>query len=752
MDVAETADAKIDDIHPRPQSTTPRRPDGPVECAPPSNTSLPHSAGPRLLASELCDYLETYLSEEQVRQVYEAYLFGAEAHEGQHRASGEPYIYHPITVARILAEMHMDHRTLVAAILHDVIEDTAATHEQIALRFGEDVAQLVDGVSKLTHIQERSRQEKQAENFLKMLLAMSKDIRVIIIKLADRLHNMRTLGAMPADKKHRIARETLDIYAPIANRLGMNAMRLELEDLGFETLHPWRFRILSDAVRRRRGNRKEILGHIQTGIRRVLDQERIEARILCREKHIYGIYRKMLQKDLPFGEVFDVYAVRLIVDRFDTCYRALGHMHNLYKPVPGKFKDYIAIPKANGYQSLHSILFGPHGVPMELQIRTEEMDQVSESGIAAHWVYKTGEDKGNNAHERARQWLGELLEIQKDAGNSIEFLEHVKVDLFPDEVYVFTPMGEILTLPRGATPVDFAYAVHSDVGNACIAAKIDRRMAPLSTELYSGQTVEIIITSDDAPSPAWLNFVVTGKARAAIRHRLKQLEGDEAAALGHRMINRALGKQRTCIDDLDPEAVDQVVANTGLPDLDALAAEVGLGNRSPAIVAKALLAATGGEDLDEGTDLPVIISGSEGMVVQFARCCRPIPGDPVTGFISVGKGLVIHHQACTNVESLLNDHARWIEVQWATDASNGAHAAQIRTEVSNRRGVLADIAAAMATADCNIEDLQMDDRDGNSSSLYFVITVRNRMHLAKVIRRLRRNQDVLKIVRPGLRK
>ena len=563
---------------------------------------------------------------------------------------------------------------------------------------------------------------------------------------------MRTLGAIAAGKQYRIARETLDIYAPIANHLGMNAMRLELEDLGFEALHPWRFRILSEAVRRRRGNRKEILSKLETGIRQVLEEEDIEARILCREKHIHGIYHKMLQKELPFCEVFDVYAVRLIVDSFDTCYRLLGHMHNLYKPVPGKFKDYIAIPKANGYQSLHSVLFGPHGLPVEIQIRTEEMDQVAEAGIAAHWAYKTGEDKGDNAHERARRWVGELLEIQKDAGNSIEFLEHVKVDLFPDAVYVFTPVGEILALPRGATPVDFAYAVHSDVGNTCIAAKIDRRKAPLSTDLYSGQTVEIITAPDGVPSPAWLNFVVTGKARAAIRHRLKQLKGDEAAAFGRRMIDRALAEQKTCIDDLDPEAVDQVVANIGLPNLDVLTAEVGLGNRSPAIVAKALLTATGGEDLEEGADPTVIISGSEGLVVQFARCCRPIPGDPVAGFISVGKGLVIHHQACANVDGLLNDYARWIEVQWAEDAPSGAHVAQIRMEITNRRGVLASIAAAMAAADCNIENLQMDERDGKSLSLDIVITVHDRVHLARVMRRLRRNRDMLKITRPGLRR
>ena len=733
-------------------ASDPGRFDGPARRDAPVDSARAGAGGARFLAGDLCDYLGAYLTEAQVRQVYEAYLFGAEAHEGQHRASGEPYIYHPIAVAHILAEMRMDHRAIVAAILHDVIEDTAATQEQVAEHFGEDVAQLVDGVSKLTHIQEHSLREKQAANFLKMLLAMSKDIRVIIIKLADRLHNMRTLGHVPPDKRRRIARETLEIYAPIANRLGMNAMRLELENLGFEALYPWRSCILAHAVSRNRGHRKEILRQIETGIRSRLDQEGVAARILCREKHVYGIYRKMLQKDLPFKDVLDVYAVRLIVDHFDACYRVLGYLHNLYKPVPGKFKDYIAIPKANGYQSLHSILRGPGGVPMELQIRTKEMNRVAETGIAAHWAYKTGEDQGDAAHERARQWLGELLDMQKDAGDSVEFLEHVKVDLFPDEVYVFTPGGEILALPRGATPLDFAYAVHSDVGNTCIAARVDYRPAPLSTALYSGQTVEIVTMPGGDPSPAWLDFVVTGRARAAIRHRLKQREGDQAAAFGRRMIDRALAARNACIDDLDPEAVQQVAADAGLADFAALAAEVGRGNRAAVFVAKALLAATGGEDLDADTNPPTRISGGEGPVVQFARCCRPIPGDPVAGFFSVGKGLVIHHQACTNIGGKLHDQARWVEAQWAEDAADGMHAARIRMEVANRRGVLADIAAAMTAFDCNVETLQMDERDGKSASMHFVVTVHDRAHLARVMRRLRRNADVLKITRPGLRR
>ncbi|MGB0712208.1 MAG: RelA/SpoT family protein [Gammaproteobacteria bacterium] len=709
----------------------------------------------RLLISELCSFLETYLEPDQIPLVYDAYLFGAEHHEGQTRRSGEPYIYHPVTVAKILAEMHMDRDTIVAAILHDVVEDTDATVEMVAERFGESVAELVDGVSKLTHAQHaRSRQEKQAANFLKMLMAMSKDIRVIIIKLCDRLHNMRTLGAMPTEKKARIARETLDIYAPIANRLGMNSVRLELEDLSFAALCPWRFKVLSTAVKRRRGNRKEILSKVETNIQNALDDEGIRARIRCREKHIYGIYKKMQQKDLPFRDVFDVYAVRLVVERVDTCYRCLGVMHNLYNPVPGRFKDYIAIPKANGYQSLHTILFGPHGVPMEVQIRTFEMDGVAESGIAAHWVYKSGdEERGNAAHVRARRWLTELLEIQKSAGNSVEFLEHVKVDLFPQEVYVFTPMGEILTLPRGATVVDFAFAVHTDVGNSAVAAKIDRRLVPMNTELLNGQTVEVITAPGATPSPAWLSFVVSSKARATIRHRLKQLKKDEAERFGRRLIDRELAADNARLDDFDPGIVAEILERYGLEDIDALCADVGLGNRAPAVVARALLGATSSEDDpdEDGRPQALMISGSEGMVVQFARCCRPIPGDPIVGYSSAGRGLVVHHRDCTNISGNRGDQAQWIDVQWSPD-TEGEYPVEIRINVANRRGVLATIAGDLAEQGCNIEDVHMEERDGKSSSLDFIITVPDRINLARIMKRLRRNRDVLKLHRVGVKR
>ncbi len=516
------------------------------------------------LISDLCALLETYLPPNKVQEVYRAYLFSAEAHQGQHRLTGEPYIYHPIAVTRILADMRMDHHTLVAAVLHDVIEDTGTPKEVLARKFGEEVAELVDGVSKITQLNAENRAEAQAENFRKMLLAMARDIRVIIIKLADRLHNMRTLGAMPASKCRRIARETLEIYAPIASRLGMNAIRLELENLGFSALHPTRARVLRAAIMRARGHRREIVDRIETALKRRLRQEVLDGRVSGREKHLYSIYKKMRGKTLSFEEVFDIYAFRIVTDKVDTCYRVLGAVHNLYKPVPGRFKDYIAIPKANGYQSLHTVLIGPYGVHLEVQIRTEEMDKVAEAGIAAHWLYKTG-DAPNTTQQRAREWLRGLLEMQKSAGNSLEFLENVKVDLFPEEVYVFTPKGEIKVLPRGATAVDFAYAVHTDIGNACVAAKIDRRWAPLHTPLHNGQQVEILTAPGARPKPSWLNCVVTAKARANIRQYLKNLQQDEAIALGRRLLEKELSVLSLSLAQVPQERMTGLLQETQCP-------------------------------------------------------------------------------------------------------------------------------------------------------------------------------------------
>ena len=720
--------------------------------------------------SDLCTLLASYLEPAQVEDVRRACDFAAAAHAGQQRASGEPYVQHPIAVARILAEMRMDHESIMAAILHDVIEDTPTAKEQLATQFGAEVAELVDGVSKLTQIRFSSKAEAQAENFRKMMLAMVRDIRVILVKLADRLHNMRTVSALPPVKRRRIARETLEIYVPIAHRLGMNAIRLELEDLGFAGLYPHRHRVLAEAVKRARGNRKEIVAKIQAMMEQRLAAEGLTARVIGREKHLYSIYLKMRQKALPFSEVFDVYAFRIIVDRVDTCYRVFGAVHNLYKPVPGRFKDYIAIPKTNGYQSLHTVLFGPYGVPIEVQIRTEEMDTVAEAGIAAHWLYKTGDGSGASVQARAREWLRGLLEMQKNAGNSLEFLENVKIDLFPDEVYVFTPRGEIMKLPRGATAVDFAYAVHTDVGNTCVAAKIDRRLAPLRTPLGNGQTVEIITAPGARPNPAWLNFVVTGKARANIRHYLKNLKREEAIQLGRRLLERALAANSLSLEQVPPAHLAATVKELKFANVDDLLENIGLGNRIAALVARHLVTnkdpAASESDRKSGAlkkaltryvpawlrggtrthQRPLAIKGTEGMVVAFAKCCRPIPGDVIVGFVTAGRGIVIHTENCKNLSEYRNRPEKWIDVAWESEIK-GEFPVEIRLEVANQRGALATVAAAIAEMDANIDNVSMEERDGRYSALTLLIEVRDRVHLARIIRRVRSIDLVARITR-----
>ncbi|MGH8598729.1 MAG: RelA/SpoT family protein, partial [Gammaproteobacteria bacterium] len=567
---------------------------------------------------------------------------------------------------------HMDHETLIAALLHDVIEDTPINKERIAKEFGREVAAIVDGLSKLTQIEFESHAEAQARNFQRMLMAMAADIRVILVKLADRLHNMRTVGALAPVKRRRIARETLEIYAPIAQRLGINTIRLELEELGFAALYPLRQRVIKREMARIRGNRKEIVDKLKDRIKRHLRQERLLAQVIGREKHLYSIYKKMKEKHLGFSDVHDVYAFRVIVDTVDTCYRALGVLHSLYKPVPGKFKDYIAIPKGNGYQSLHTVLFGPYGVPLELQIRTSEMDQVAEAGIAAHWLYKTGDGAAKSAQKRAREWLRGILEMQQQAGNSQEFLENVKIDLFPDEVYVFTPKGEIMTLPRGATAIDFAYAIHTDLGNTCVACRINRQLTPLRTALETGQTVEIVSAPGARPNPSWLNFVVTGKARATIRHYLKNLQLDEARALGKRMLERELAAVNLNLEALEPSRVDATLANFKLDHLDRLYTEIGLGNRLAPLVARNL--APSSRDVGErqrkadpgSVPAPLVIHGTEGMVVSFPKCCYPIPGDSIIGFLTAGRGIVVHQPNCANVAEYRSAPDKWVDVQWAS--------------------------------------------------------------------------------------
>ncbi|MCZ6526188.1 MAG: RelA/SpoT family protein [Gammaproteobacteria bacterium] len=700
--------------------------------------------------NDLEKLIRSYLETDEVLKVRRAYEFSAKAHAGQHRVSGEAYIHHPLEVAHILADMHMDHQTLIAAILHDVIEDTPTAKTEIRRKFGKGVAELVDGVSKLTQITFDSHAEAQAHNFRKMLLAMSNDIRVILLKLADRLHNMRTLGALPTAKRRRIARETLEIYAPIAQRLGINSIRLELEGLGFKVLYPMRHRILSEQIAKARGHRKEIVSKIRNALKRRLRQEKIPAQVIGREKHLYGIYQKMLSKSLSFAEVYDVYAFRIIVDHVDTCYRTIGTVHNLYKPVPGKFKDYIAIPKLNGYQSLHTVLFGPFGVPIEVQIRGKEMDDVAEAGIAAHWLYKTGATgERSAAHKRAREWLKSIIEMQTTAGNPQEFLENVKIDLFPESVYIFTPKGKIIELPRGATAVDFAYAIHTDVGNRCVGVRIDRRLAPLGTRLNTGQTVEVITAPRAQPNPAWLNFTVTAKARSNIRHNLKDLQTNEAAALGKRLLNRELEILDSAYDKISPDQIAKVLEENHLQDAQQLLQEVGLGNRMAPLIARQLIGKTGQvkrKPVNGRESLPLAIKGSEGMLINFPKCCLPIPGDPILGFVTAGRGIVVHHQTCPNVTEYRNHPDKWITVEWE-NRIEGEFPTNIRIDVTNQRGVLAKIAATIADQEANIVHVDMKDHDDRYTTLKFVIEVRDRHHLAKVMRKVRNIKHVSRISR-----
>ena len=700
--------------------------------------------GKRSGLDDLLDKARAYLPEDQVRDIERAYEFGSHAHEGQKRLTGEPYITHPVAVAGILAGMHMDRATIIAAILHDVLEDTPTAKTQIAEQFGEEVAQLVDGVSKLTQIKFRSKAEAQAENFRKMLLAMVQDIRVILVKLSDRLHNMRTLGVMPPTKRRRIARETLDIYVPIANRLGMNDFRLELEDLGFRAMHPQRYRVLAKRMKKARGNQKEIVKTIANAFEGALGQENIYAEVRGREKHLYSVYKKMKEKSLSFDEVLDVYGFRIVVDKVDTCYRALGVVHNVYKPVPGRFKDYIAIPKTNGYQSLHTVLFGPNGVPIEAQIRTTDMDRIAEAGIAAHWLYKTGSQSSTSPEVRAREWLRSVMEMQKGSGNSLEFLENVKVDLFPDEVYVFTPQGDIRRLPRGATSVDFAYAVHTDVGNTCVAAKIDRRLAPLRTPLVNGQTVEVITAPNAKPNPAWLNFVVTAKARANIRHFLKNLKQEEAEELGKRLLDRALEAHNLRVKSLKDEQIASVLADFKLDSFAHLLESIGLGHRPAPLVARRFVT-----DADETTTAhqgPLAISGTEGMVVTLARCCHPIPGDAIIGYLSTGRGIVIHRDNCHNLAEYRDQPEKWIEVQWEKNIGRD-FTVEVRIEVANQRGVLATVAATIAELGSNIEQVSVQERDGSTSVMNFLFAVHDRKHLANIIKHIKKMPQVLRIAR-----
>ena len=713
-----------------------------------------------LTINELSKTIGTYLQPEQVNKVQLAYQFSAEAHEGQKRVSGEPYIHHPLEVAYILGDMRMDYQTLVAAILHDVIEDTPTVKTEIRKKFGKGIAELVDGVSKLDKVKFESFEEAQANNFQKMLMAMSTDIRVILVKLADRLHNMRTLEALKSGKRVRIAKETLEIYAPIALRLGINSIRLELEELGFATLYPLRYRILDEQINKARGHRKEVISKIRTALKRRMRQEKIPGQIFGREKHLHGIYKKMRDQNLSFSDVYDVYAFRIIVDDVDTCYRTVGIVHNLYKPVPGKFKDYIAIPKTNGYQSLHTALFGPYGVPIEIQIRTKEMNDVAEVGIAAHWLYKTGNTSKNinrvnkdqsGAQQRAREWLRNIVEMNKTAGNPEEFFENVKIDLFPDEVYIFTPKGKIMELPNGSTAIDFAYAIHTDIGNTCVGARVNRKLVPLGTQLTNGQTVEIITASSGRPNPAWLSFVVTAKARSQIRHFLKNLQQSEAIALGKRLLNRELEPFSLTYQDISEVDMKYLLNENKNENKNELFEDMGLGNKMAPLIARQLvvlkkLASKKNQENSVDNTIPLSIKGTEGMVVKFPKCCYPIPGDPIHGFVTSGRGIVIHRQTCKNLAEYQKQQEKWINVEWEP-YNEGEYQVKIHLNVNNQRGVLATVAAAIADTDANINSVEMKERDGRHTSLRFIIEVKNRVHLAKVIRRIRLIKSVSQIDR-----
>ena len=702
--------------------------------------------------SQLTLALKKYLKTPDIDLIWEAYRFSDKAHAGQMRKTGEPYISHPVSVAMILAKLHLDTPTIIAALLHDVVEDTGITKQEVSDKFGVQVAELVDGLSKLDKIEFQSATEAQAENFRKMLLAMSQDVRVILVKLADRLHNMQTLDVMKPDKRRRIAKETLEIYAPIANRLGLNEIYQELEDLSFKNHYPMRYGVLSKAILAARGNRKEVVGKILDAIKGRLAEMGIDADVTGREKHLYSIYKKMTGKTIAFSQIFDIYGFRVIVKDLAACYATLGILHGLYKPIPGKFKDYIAIPKANGYQSLHTTLFGPFGTPIEIQIRSEDMHNIADAGVAAHWLYKTTDAHFTAMQQQTHQWLQRLLDIQSESADSLEFLEHLKVDLFPDEVYVFTPKGKILALSKGATAVDFAYAVHTDIGNCCVAVKINQELAPLRSELRNGDHVEIITAAHAHPNPAWLNYVASGKARAHIRHFLKTMQSTESAHLGERMLNQALRAMHTEASKIEESQWQKLLRDYGATDKEEILTDIGLGKRLNVMVAHQLMA-MGEEHGERHAKHPnkplgtITIRGSEGMAVQFAQCCRPIPGDPILGFINKDKGLVIHTHDCPSVRKFRVDPDKWLDVEWDPETKR-LFKVNLKIAAANKPGMLATIASAIAEANANIDNISMEESDNSTyTDIMFTVQVYDRVHLADVMRRLRKISDVVRMNR-----
>lgn len=695
----------------------------------------------------LCERLIGYLSKTDVQKIKRAYLYSEQAHYGQKRRSGEAYVTHPLHVAEILGQLRMDYQSLIAGMLHDVIEDSGISKKALAIQFGDTIAELVDGVSKLSHIDFASRAEAQAENFQKMTLAMARDIRVIIVKLADRLHNMRTIQSLKTESRRRIARETLDIYSPIANRLGMYQVRSELQELAYRALYPMRIERIEKAVLNISGNRNRIVAETQSFISEALKKSKLTHEIQGREKAANSIYRKMLNQKKSFSDIMDVYGFRIITDNIDDCYRCLGIVHNLYKPKSGRFKDYIAIPKANGYQSLHTTLFGPQGIPLEIQIRTSEMDALASSGIAAHWLYKTNKSQPS-AVQRTNRWLKGLIEIQERAGDPLEFIENVKIDLFPDDIYVFTPKGRILELPSRATPVDFAYAVHTDVGNQCIACRIDKSLSPLSAVLQSGQTIEIITSKSTKPKLGWLAFVVTAKARSAIRHALKTQQKSESVALGQRLLSRALAQSGTSLDKVPKEKINRLTIESEFSNIEDIFEDIGLGNRIAYSVARRLLpdneapaALSSGKDSQ-----PLSIKGSEGLLISYGKCCRPIPGDPILGHISRGRGMVIHHDSCKNMTDVRTNPDKCIPIIW-NSKQEGLFESALDITVESYTNIIATIAAAVTEADATIERLFREEKDAKTSIIRLELMVRDRQHLAAVLRIIRHQKQVNKVNR-----
>ena len=684
-------------------------------------------------AEELLRTVATYLKPDDLPFVRAAFEFARDAHAGQTRKSGEPYITHPLSVAQILTEWKLDAHGLAAALLHDTMEDTGVAKATLAEKFGKQVAELVDGLSKLERLEYQSKEARQAENFRKMVLAMARDIRVIIVKLADRLHNMRTLDAMREDKRQRIARETLEIYAPIANRIGLNKVYRELQDLAFMHLHPHRYHVLSKAVRAARGNRREVVDKILKAVSQRLVESNIEATIKGREKNLYSSYKKMQEKSLSFSEVLDIYGFRVIVKDNPSCYLALGALHSLYKPIPGKFKDYIAIPKGNGYQSLHTTLFGPYGTPVEMQIRTREMNAVAEAGIASHWMYKSGHASIDAAKQRTHQWLQSLLDMQAESDDAVEFLEHIKIDLFPDEVYVFTPKGKIIVLPHGATPVDFAYAVHTDVGHRCIAARVNHNLVPLRTVLRNGDTVDIITSTQTKPNPSWLNFVQSGRARSGIRNYLKSLQTQDAIQLGQKLLRQAASALSAFEPEITPELEEALLTRLGERNrrFSDILADIGTGKQLAAVVARKLLELSG-QQAQQAALGPIAIRGNEGAAIHLSNCCNPIPGDQIVGIAKKDQGLLIHRSSCHNVQRVETD--KLLEVRWEAQKDR-MFGVNISILAFNQRGALADIAAAISHASANIETVDTQDNHSQDGyiHIHFRLQVDNLQHLEKVL-------------------